>query len=217
MSSTAPSRSTLLKRFAGPICTLLLVGGAVAAIVSINAQGKMKQGAAAPDSVKAKSNDIMIQRQHGTCISEVQNPLRWNSDVKVSDNICCFNRHYAEYAGYWTTTTFLSEQRNKKLTIFYDSVTGKKLFQAPIGRTWEEFEKESLAHGWPSFRDAEVITNDVRVLEDGEVVSLDGTHLGHNLPDSNGNRYCINIVSIAGVSDDDEMEKEKEKEKELAD
>ena len=54
-----------------------------------------------------------------------------------------------------------------------------------------------------------MITTDVRVLEDGEVVSLDGTHLGHNLPDAKGNRYCINIVSIAG-SVSDEMEKEKE-------
>ena len=31
--------------------------------------------------------------------------------------------------------------------------------------------------------------------------SLDGTHLGHNLPDSKGNRYCINLVcaSISAV------------------
>jgi hypothetical protein len=29
-------------------------------------------------------------------------------------------------------------------------------------------------------------------------VSLDGTHLGHNLPDEKGNRYCINLVSVAG-------------------
>jgi peptide methionine sulfoxide reductase MsrB len=29
-------------------------------------------------------------------------------------------------------------------------------------------------------------------------VSVDGTHLGHNLPDRRGNRYCINLVSIAG-------------------
>ncbi len=27
---------------------------------------------------------------------------------------------------------------------------------------------------------------------------MDGTHLGHNLPDHRGNRYCINLVSIAG-------------------
>jgi hypothetical protein len=38
----------------------------------------------------------------------------------------------------------------------------------------------------------------VRVLSNGEVVSLSGTHLGHNLPDATGNRFCINLVSIAG-------------------
>jgi peptide methionine sulfoxide reductase MsrB len=36
-------------------------------------------------------------------------------------------------------------------------------------------------------------------------VSLAGTHLGHNLPDSKGNRYCINLVSVAGYP---EQEKE---------
>lgn len=73
------------------------------------------------------------------------------------------------------------------------------------------------AHGWPSFRDAEVVWDDVRVLPDGEAVSVAGTHLGHNLPDRKvgaregslrlatihlrllvqGNRYCINLVSVA--------------------
>jgi hypothetical protein len=38
----------------------------------------------------------------------------------------------------------------------------------------------------------------VRVLKNGETVSIDGTHLGHNLPDAAGRRYCINLVSIAG-------------------
>lgn len=39
--------------------------------------------------------------------------------------------------------------------------------------------------------------DDVRVLPDGEAVSVFGTHLGHNLPDAKGNRYCINLVSVA--------------------
>lgn len=81
---------------------------------------------------------------------------------------------------------------------FYDSVSGKPLFIAPRGRTFKEFVKESTAHGWPSFRDSEVVPDNVRVLSNGETVSVDGTHLGHNLPDSSGNRYCINLVSVAG-------------------
>ncbi len=84
------------------------------------------------------------------------------------------------------------------MVTFYDSVTGKPLYIAPKGRTWQEFLDESRTHGWPSFRDEEVVWDHVRCLEDGEAVSVDGTHLGHNLPDKKGNRYCINLVSIAG-------------------
>lgn len=54
------------------------------------------------------------------------------------------------------------------------------------------------SHGWPSFRDEEVVWDNVRCLSDGEAVSVDGTHLGHNLPDNKGSRYCINLVSVAG-------------------
>ena len=61
-----------------------------------------------------------------------------------------------------------------------------------------QFLVESENHGWPSFRDEEVIWENVRCLKNGETVSIDGSHLGHNLPDNNGNRYCINLVSIAG-------------------
>ncbi|CAK8987370.1 unnamed protein product [Durusdinium trenchii] len=75
----------------------------------------------------------------------------------------------------------------------------KPLFVAPKGRSWEDFNQESQSHGWPSFRDEEVITDYVRVLPDGEAVSVDGTHLGHNLPDNKGNRYCINLVSVAAM------------------
>ena len=52
--------------------------------------------------------------------------------------------------------------------------------------------------GWPSFRDDEVVWENMRILKDGESVSIDGTHLGHNLPDKSGNRYCINLVSVSG-------------------
>ena len=93
----------------------------------------------------------------------------------------------------------MDEARNAKGEItFYDSNTGMPLFFAPRGRTMEEFLVESRAHGWPSFRDQEVNWDEVRVLPDGETVSLAGTHLGHNLPDGKGSRYCINLVSVAG-------------------
>ena len=64
---------------------------------------------------------------------------------------------------------------------FYDSNTGKPLFHAARGRTMQAFLVESAAHGWPSFRDDEVNWDHVRCLANGEAVSLDGTHLGHNV------------------------------------
>lgn len=100
------------------------------------------------------------------------------------------------HSGYFEKTTFMDDAKATKGDInFYDSNTGKLLFTAPKGRTLEEFLVESRRHGWPSFRDDEVNWDYVRVLPDGECVSVDGTHLGHNLPDGR-NRYCINLVSV---------------------
>ena len=143
-------------------------------------------------------NSIMNKKSYGTGGAPVQKDLRWGCDIKTADRICNFNRAFAEYAGYFTTTRFFNEVDRAKETTYYDSITGKPLFIAPRGRTFEDFEAESRIHGWPSFRDEEVVWENVRCLKDGETVSLSGTHLGHNLPDRKGNRYCINLVSIAG-------------------
>jgi peptide methionine sulfoxide reductase MsrB len=145
---------------------------------------------------------VMSQKAHGTSDRPVQSTLRWACDVATADRICNFNRHYAEYAGYWTTTDFLKyvkeEYQEGQPIQFYDSVTGNLLYTAPIGRSMADFLSESQKHGWPSFRDEETNWDYVRVLKNGECISTTGTHLGHNLPDSKGNRYCINLVSVAG-------------------
>jgi len=127
-----------------------------------------------------------------------------NRIIYIFTSIDRLQIQYAEHSGYWEETTFLDElddsdeYNNNPVMTFYDSNTGRPLFRAPIGRTWHDFLRESRRHGWPSFRDDEVNWDYVRVLEDGETVSVDGTHLGHNLPDRSGRRYCINLVSIAG-------------------
>mmetsp|Transcript_19697 Transcript_19697/g.20414 ORF Transcript_19697/g.20414 Transcript_19697/m.20414 type:complete len:160 (-) Transcript_19697:249-728(-) len=145
---------------------------------------------------------IMAPKAHGTTESRVIDNLRWGCDGRIGDNICSFNRHYAEPSGYFESkTSFLQEVDRDNTTTFYDSVSGKPLFIAPVGRTFDEFLAESRAHGWPSFRDQEVVWENVRCLPDGEAVSVDGTHLGHNIPDRKGNRYCINLVSCAGRED----------------
>lgn len=145
---------------------------------------------------------VMSKKAHGTSEKPVQKDLRWNCDFSTADRICNFNRHYAEHAGYWTSTTFLKSIKEGKEELpikFYDSVTGELLFTAPVGREMEDFLKESQSHGWPSFRDEEVNWDYVRCLQNGECISTTGTHLGHNLPDKKGNRYCINLVSVAGT------------------
>ena len=121
--------------------------------------------------------------------------LRWNT-VSV-EGLTIGNSPAANFANA-PSTNFLAEVDRTTETTYYDSVTGKPLFIAPRGRSFEAFEKESRSHGWPSFRDEEVVWENVRCLKDGEAVSVDGTHLGHNLPDRSGNRYCINLVSVAG-------------------
>mmetsp|Transcript_23921 Transcript_23921/g.31773 ORF Transcript_23921/g.31773 Transcript_23921/m.31773 type:complete len:162 (+) Transcript_23921:149-634(+) len=142
---------------------------------------------------------IMSEKAHGTSSKPVQDNLKWGCDQKTADRICNFNRHYAEHSGYFATTNFVKDATATSGEItFYDSNTGKPLFIAPRGRTMKEFLDESLAHGWPSFRDEEAVWANVRCLPNGEAVSVDGTHLGHNLPDRKGSRYCINLVSVAG-------------------
>jgi peptide-methionine (S)-S-oxide reductase len=157
------------------------------------------------------SEELMALKGHGTSVQAVQQQLRWGCDRAVADRITCFNRKFAECRGYWESTRLaemplslgLGSQDQDGLTAlvitFFDSVHGLPCFQiGGAGRSWDEFERESRVHGWPSFRDCDVNWENVRVLPDGEIVSTRGAHFGHNLADAQGNRYCINLVSVAG-------------------
>jgi hypothetical protein len=84
---------------------------------------------------------VMKQKRHGSCAQPVMAKLRWNCDYEKADRICCFNRHYAEESGYFTSTRFLNEVDRSGETTFYDSVSGKPLFIAPRGRSFSEFLK----------------------------------------------------------------------------
>ena len=150
--------------------------------------------------IRLGDESLMSPKEHGTSSVPVQENLQYGVSNKLADKISNYNRRFAEYGGYFQSTEFESQVRNAKGPItFYDSNSGKPLFVAPIGRSVEDFISESEYHGWPSFRDEETVWENVRVLKgSGETVSVDGTHLGHNLPDKKGNRYCINLVSVAG-------------------
>jgi hypothetical protein len=152
------------------------------------------------DHPRLGPDSLMKQKVHGTCTGCAQSTLRWGCDVRLADQIACFNRHYAEHSGYWKSSAFLSTEKGDRPIHFYDSVTGKPLYRFdPEGkRSFADFVRESTVHGWPSFRDEDVVWDNCRVLSSGEMVSIDGTHLGHNLPDNLGHRYCINLVCCAG-------------------
>jgi len=191
-------RRTFLANFAAssllPLLTVANPSSASAWGYATNDKGPLVYGA----------DDIMSQKEHGTSAAPVQENLRYGVSGKLADKICSFNRVFAEMGGYWEGTSFEKDVRQLvastgKPVTFYDSVSGKPLFEAPINRSVDEFIAESKVHGWPSFRDDEVVWDNVRVLKSsGETVSAVGTHLGHNIPDSSGNRYCINLVSMAG-------------------
>ncbi|GMH71257.1 hypothetical protein TrLO_g1911 [Triparma laevis f. longispina] len=198
-SSAASSRRFVIKG---------LVGAAVLSLTSAAPQPAQAMfglgGSVDPDSpIVYCDEDVMAKKSHGTTENPVTS-VRWNVDSNLADKICSFNRHFAEPAGsFEKNDLYLSEIQKLKpgeTLTYYDTVTNLPLFTAPINRTVDQFLQESYTHGWPSFRDSEVNWENTRVLKSsGETVSKDGTHLGHNLPDGKGNRYCINLVSVAGV------------------
>jgi hypothetical protein len=130
-------------------------------------------------------DSLMSTKSHGTTEEGVQPNLRYGVSNKLADKICSYNRMFAEMGGYFEGVPF--EEQVRKLVAdsggqpvtFYDSVSGKPLFKAPVGRSVDAFISESKVHGWPSFRDEEVVWDNVRVLRSsGETVSVGGTHLG---------------------------------------
>lgn len=155
----------------------------------------------------------------GSCTCALQPNLKFgvHVDFKKAQMLCCFNRELAEPRGYmlqpgisWQTELLVAleiREKNKSEFKYFDSASGIHLFTAPQGRSISAFIEESRAHGWPSFRDEEVVWENVRVLPGGETVSVTGSHLGHNFPDWKGNRYCINLSAIAGNKNNDKFAK----------
>lgn len=116
--------------------------------------------------------------------------------------VCCGSTSFAEPRNVAFRDSgpgsFISVMSANQLVTFYDAACGIPLFRAPIGRTMQHFLEESRQHGWPSFRPAERVPGNVLVKSSGEVESACGTHLGHDIPDSSGSRYCIDLICIAG-------------------
>lgn len=151
--------------------------------------------------------------QHEQCFGFTPMPsvstyLGSDLNYATAERICCNNHRWAEYRGYLEApeVDFFGRLDPAVETVFYDSVCGIPLFIAPRGRTFEEFKEESLHHGWPSFRPEELVSENVIIHDDGRMESRCLTHLGHNLPSGGVDRYCIDLVCMAGepLAEDDE-------------
>jgi hypothetical protein len=149
-----------------------------------------------------------------TCKGPVQSNLRYNISsrtqatipVPVGDGetlaeaVCCDSRTkvYAEPQFLYQAPDIAFFSKLKGVTTFYDPVCGIPLFRAPMNRTMAEFKADTDEHGWPSFRSAEVISENVHTEEGGFVYSKCGTHLGSFLPDSKGSRWCMDLSCVSG-------------------
>merc|ERR1711865_859379 len=122
----------------------------------------------------------------------------------MAESVCCDTRNKVRAEPRFLFEApdillFPAMEKNGGVTTFYDSVCGVPLFRAPVNRTLAEFEADTTEHGWPSFRPAEVVTENVITnTTSGFVTSSCGTHLGSFLPDSAGARWCMDLSCIAG-------------------
>ena len=140
---------------------------AVAAVVG--PQASLARGNS--NAIVYGDESIMSQKEHGTTHQKVQDDLLYDVPNKLADRISSYTRTWAEPAGFFQQTNFEQTVMEAQGPVtFYDSVSGKPLFKAPIGRSAEQFIKESRVHGWPSFREQEVVWDNVRVLRGGETV-----------------------------------------------
>jgi len=160
--------------------------------------------------VRATNGPTKLENKlSNTCQSKPQRNLRWNisqitwsgDGETMTEAICCDSDYagLAEPQYLFQQLKLFSQLDSAGTNIFYDPVCGLPLFRAPIGRSFEDFQNESNEHGWPSFRDEERVQENL-VLKDNVLYSKCNTRLGDNLPDDKGNRYCLDLVCLAGHS-----------------
>jgi len=182
------------------------VGGAVhLEIKKISASGCTMPAAAAP--VFNSSCSGHVQRELRYNMSHTAAAEDWAFQLPPGESlvsaVCCdpYFAAYAEPSGMFKrqdVALFSHFSPNKTVT-FYDPVCGIALFQAPKGRTLEQFQADTTEHGWPSFRPEELVHGNSRIVNStGEVVSKCGTHLGSFLPDEKGARWCLDLSCVSG-------------------
>lgn len=130
-------------------------------------------------------------------------PFRFPLGTTLAQAICCdgYWEAYAEPKDFYSLPSVdLFGRLEAGVTTFYDPVCGIPLFRAPVNRTLAQFEADTASHGWPSFREGEVVTENIIVQpESGMAFSTCGTHLGTYFPKAPGGpRYCIDLTCVSG-------------------
>ena len=146
-------------------------------------------------------------REMGSCALPVpKSRLRWGVDADEAARLGCHTRHELESRGSWLNPKQLwqalerAAQTQREVT-FYDTTSSKPLFVVPRNRTMGDFMVHSREQGYLTFNDEELVLDNLRQVRHsrGEIVSVDGAHLGHNNPAETGSRYHVNHVAVAGM------------------
>ena len=139
-----------------------------------------------------------IHRRLSSATSDAA-PLRVCGSTEA-DWVCCENRHYAERAGRWTSTAFLWthrrrwRQRADHLLRQRDRAAALQGADRPVVARFCAREPRTTAV-LPRRRAAARVRAHPAQRRDG---SVNGTHLGHNLPDSRATATA-SLCSVAGL------------------
>ena len=174
-----------------------------AVLLSVAALSLGSAAAAKPFPTFNCTGPIQASLRYNMSARDVPFPLMPEANDDLATAVCCDSQNFA-YAEPQHTfdqpDVALFKQLNAQgQTVFYDSVCGTPLFSVPRNRTLDDFKADTTEHGWPSFRQAEILDKGLRVdLASGFVFSSCGTHLGSYLPDDKGPRYCLDLSCVAG-------------------
>jgi hypothetical protein len=77
----------------------------------------------------------------------------------------------------------------------------RRLSICPFGYGWSTHTHTCIRNPHKTNNNNKQVNwENVRLLGDGEIVSIDGTHLGENKPDNQGlRRFQINMAAVAGL------------------
>eukprot|EP00913_Durusdinium_trenchii_P004494 g4173.t1 len=148
-------------------------------------------------SDKPKTMPELCRPSHG----HLSPSLRWgiSADLKVgpftAEAVCCANHRFAEEPHFWSqNAAFVAAAKaatEKNPLVFFDSACDVPLFKAPVGRNTSQWLEES-AHGWPSFRSQEMVSENLVTFAGGECQGFWICRF------DSAQGYCIDLVCIAG-------------------